>query len=903
MTERTANGGEWNNSNEGQEPMIRLQPGGVAPVLSYNVPEPTTYSGRNFIDLQLHDGYFMPTNPAANASLQPQKAMKGGAAEPSPVEVLRSAQQSGERLTSRLANLGEEEVLRKASEGQKLNIHRTMTGALTYSFLNAASSQEPVFAAASSDLHSDGEAPFISAMRAKEDDGGIIGMRPRDDIDPLPQDPPDPVVISINITSPAAGSTVSGAHTGASVDIRGNAYLASGDGSISKVQVQVGSGAFQTATLSPDGSWVLPVVLTTPGPVTITAKATHSPKLITASAKHTVHVTLAQAPDTEVPTVKITSPAAGELLNTKGGPAAIIQVEGTASDNRGVAKVEVIVDGGAPVMAESGNGFTNWKKQISLAAGNHTIAVRCYDAANNVGTDSITVYVDGQPPRIGITSPANDATFAGTFSQGAVIEVFGTAEDAGGIDRVEVSHSENPIFIRAAEKAPNDWSTWKATFTVNSTNTHIITARAIDRSNNVTETTIAVKVSIMPEVNSRLKRIILVESYRMSSYLANYGAGRTIKTFSLLPGEKSKISIRSYNQNEITAKSAATILDSVTDDISAEFEKSIATEQADQKNYSESNEYKIEGEAGVSWGWGSASISASTSGGTNAAREQFAKNVVNNTQKHVAKASARRDVQINTTYEEKSTSTEEVSIVREIENINVSRTLNFVFRQMNQEFITLLHLVDVRIGYFTIDMINGEEKKSYREVTLPQLDALLAEVIVQDKRIEVRNAILNQLMNIFDYQDRHHAFIEEEPFKKKDGTVIPLSNYLRIKKDYTSTYSDGASGTEIEVPGIILAANRHVLRTDGIVVEALLGQGEALDNYSRNLQIESVREKELRNELLEAEVAMKRLALQIMTNKDSEAAQIYKLLNPDPQPAEKSGETEDTSTGNLAGVR
>ena len=35
----------------GIEPMIKLEPGGKAPILSYNVPEPTSYSGRNFIEL------------------------------------------------------------------------------------------------------------------------------------------------------------------------------------------------------------------------------------------------------------------------------------------------------------------------------------------------------------------------------------------------------------------------------------------------------------------------------------------------------------------------------------------------------------------------------------------------------------------------------------------------------------------------------------------------------------------------------------------------------------------------------------------------------------------------------------------------------------------------------------
>ncbi|MFD2614802.1 hypothetical protein [Paenibacillus gansuensis] len=53
-----------NRTNRNQEPMIKLQPGGSAPVLSYNVPEPTTYSGRNFIDLQFSDDYFMQAGPS-----------------------------------------------------------------------------------------------------------------------------------------------------------------------------------------------------------------------------------------------------------------------------------------------------------------------------------------------------------------------------------------------------------------------------------------------------------------------------------------------------------------------------------------------------------------------------------------------------------------------------------------------------------------------------------------------------------------------------------------------------------------------------------------------------------------------------------------------------------------------
>ena len=152
----------------------------------------------------------------------------------------------------------------------------------------------------------------------------------------------------------------------------------------------------------------------------------------------------------------------------------------------------------------------------------------------------------------------------------------------------------------------------------------------------------------------------------------------------------------------------------------------MADEQSNKKNYDESFQYKVGVEAKASWGWGSASVSAQVSGGTNSAREEFAKNITNAVQKHVSKASAKREIQVNTSYEVKTQTGEETSIQREISNINVGATLNFVFRQMNQEFISILHLVDIRIGYFKVDTVNGVEKYTYREATLPEFDASAA---------------------------------------------------------------------------------------------------------------------------------------------------------------------------------
>ncbi|WP_123040433.1 Ig-like domain-containing protein [Cohnella candidum] len=897
-----------------QEPMIKLQPGGTAPIISYNVPEPTTYSGRNFIDLQFPDSYFKPSTSAnslrsmaaegerAAAVTQPSAAQ-----EMSGAEILKSvaAIYPEERISPRLAKLTEEEVLRMEAAGKKLNLYKSMTGALTYNFIDASSIGDET--ALSADTHSatnaglarlavaqpDGDTPPIANLMMDDGDGGGG--------DPLPE----PIVVSVAITSPAANATINGPYTGAVFNVTGYASN-SGDGSISQVQVKVGAGTYQNAQLNDDGSWVLPnVTVNVDGTLSISAKAYHSFGTKTATRTISVTVALAAAPDITLPTVAITSPTPGKYFKTDGASMISVTVEGTASDNRSVSKVEISLDNGAFVTADSTNGWANWKKTLSVAPGNHTLSVKCTDGAGNAGTASQTFSVDAAPPSLNISTPLQNAQIAGTNSNGAVIEVTGTASDASGIKQVEVSLDLNPMFVRATPKATGDWSTWKASIPTKEPGIHIITVRCTDLADNVIEKSVSVNVTILPEVSSRLKRIILVESYRLSSFLGNYGAGRTLKTFTLLPGEKTKISIRSYTQKEETFKEASTIVDSVTDEIADEFEKSMGNEQTDKKNYDESFKYSVNAEASASWGWGSASVSAGVSGGTNAAREQFARNIANSTHKHIAKASSRRSMEVNTSYEVKTTSGEETSIVREIENINVGRSLNFVFRQMNQEFITLLHLVDLRIGFFKVDIVNGAEKYTYKEVTLPQLDALLAEIVIPEKRNEVRNSIINQLMNIFDYQDRHHRFVEDKPFKDVNGNDIPLSNYLRVKKDYVSTYNDDASGTHISVPGIILAANRHVLRTEGVMVEALLGQGEALDPYSRGLQTETVREKSLRNELLEREIKMKQMALDILESRDEFAAKLFGLINT--PPAAEEEETESTASSDssrvLNGVR
>lgn len=370
-------------------------------------------------------------------------------------------------------------------------------------------------------------------------------------------------------------------------------------------------------------------------------------------------------------------------------------------------------------------------------------------------------------------------------------------------------------------------------------------------------------------------RLILVEIYQLSTFLGQYGAGRTIKTFSLLPGERTKISVKSYMKTSTEAKEASSILDSFTEESADDFEDTVQSESMQKSNSQETFDYHAEVEAEAKWGWGKAKVSGGIKGGSLSAREDFSKGVMNSTKKHSMKASAKRDVEINTSYEVKTESTQETSMERDLVNINVGRTLNFIFRQMNQEFITCLHLVDVKLAYF-----DGREETKF-EVGISEMGNFLRKTLKPERVAEVQAAITDQLMNILDHKDQRAEFVETTFVKDAAGRPIPGSDFLRIKKDMVSQYVDPVTGTAIKMPGVLINVQKNVMRTDGVIVESVLGQGEGLDTYSKGLQDEAVRSKRLENDRLQLDIDRQRAALKALQEKDTNSAQIFsQLFNP-----------------------
>ena len=256
----------------------------------------------------------------------------------------------------------------------------------------------------------------------------------------------------------------------------------------------------------------------------------------------------------------------------------------------------------------------------------------------------------------------------------------------------------------------------------------------------------------------------------------------------------------------------------------------------------------------------------------------MAKAVSTSVKKHAQKASAKRDVQVNTSYERKEETGEETSIEREIENINVSRTLNFVFRQMNQEFLTLLHLVDATIGY------TSGLPGSYLEESISRLNGLFENILQNQTASDlIKEGIIDHLCFVIDYKGDVVPFLERKTFNMQNpiNPERPLvADYIRVKSDMVSTYENKASNLTKEVPGIIVSAQLNVMRTEGIFVEALLGQGDGLDEYSHGLQDEAVREKALTNNLKEKEIAKIELANTIISDNDADKANVFEQVYP-----------------------
>jgi hypothetical protein len=462
------------------------------------------------------------------------------------------------------------------------------------------------------------------------------------------------------------------------------------------------------------------------------------------------------------------------------------------------------------------------------------------------------------------------------------------------------------------------------------TGTHALTVALTDGAGRTASATrsIVVLAGAYP-----LRRLFLVDVLRLSNFLGRYGAGRVVQTMSLLPGEKTTIAVRTFRSTKVEESRTESILESASDKSTASFEDSVAAENSTASKEQAAFSAKVSGTATGNWGVTSASVTAEAAYNTASAREDAAKRVSNATRRHAGEKSSERTVAVEGKTSTTSSQEDEQTITRELVNTNLSRTLNFVFRQMTQEFVSILHLVDIRVGMFTewfsdpalTTPVQTGTGYDYEEVTLPRLRGWLRRILgpggIGDPEANVANVyrtVLAQLDGIFDYTGEQVPVIEDVrrafPVRDDDGELQYVDNPLpgertlvtryerwqRFDPGLTQTWdptqtrhtAGDPSGITLSftVPGVILSANVVTLRTDGVVCDAFLGGGPALDVYSTNLQRTSIAGREAETAQATALAARDQLGIEIVRDGETAKADLYaKVFPPPPVPEPTNG--------------
>lgn len=346
--------------------------------------------------------------------------------------------------------------------------------------------------------------------------------------------------------------------------------------------------------------------------------------------------------------------------------------------------------------------------------------------------------------------------------------------------------------------------------------------------------------------------IFIVEEYSVASFLGDYGAGKTVSTFSLLPGETTTISVRTYSEKSETATQSENILDSFTQESADEFEATLNEETGSSESGTTASGGSSSGNMGlgidlfglVEIGGG---FESENGGEVSLSRESFVNTTSSALEKHVTKTSSFREVEVNTSSTTTITAGAENSISRQLENINKTCVLNFVFRQLQQEYVTVTFLKSVRFLY-----TNGFPE-SVELVDIPKLEGMLRRHLKAEHVKAAMTRLLKPYCVVYNHQGVAIPFIEQVTEKLKGCPFAEPGeeiSYWRMRRGL----QDEVTG--IAVPGPILKVDRHILRTPALIADALLGGGPATDCYNTNLQDATVTGAHLENDKLAAALAM-----------------------------------------------
>lgn len=181
--------------------------------------------------------------------------------------------------------------------------------------------------------------------------------------------------------------------------------------------------------------------------------------------------------DSTAPNVTISSPQNGSTVS------GTVSISAAGTDNVAVTKMEVLINGASVAQSGSSSISYSWNT-LSYLSGTHTVVVRAYDAANNVGSASSTVTVqnnitDTTAPSVSITSPADGSILS------SVQKISVTSSD-----NVKVARLELYIDGQLAGSTTSSSATWSWNTSKVAKGQHNLQALAYDTAGNSAASTV-----------------------------------------------------------------------------------------------------------------------------------------------------------------------------------------------------------------------------------------------------------------------------------------------------------------------------------------------------------------------------------------------------------------------------
>lgn len=374
----------------------------------------------------------------------------------------------------------------------------------------------------------------------------------------------------------------------------------------------------------------------------------------------------------------------------------------------------------------------------------------------------------------------------------------------------------------------------------------------------------------------------------VTTYGCGLGKGNVIKTHSLFPGEKAVLTIESYSKEASSYALTSSVLDSTSTQAEDALQREASVSSSWNKESTRVNSFSVGIEAKASWGWGSGGGSASSSGTATDVSRNALSNVEKAVRNQASKVSNNRSVKIDTTSTRTTENSQRESVVRTIENINVSRPLNFVFRQLVQDVVSLYTVKDVRVVVRPTVVVPGTltPLENIKETLASVLfTPETAEAIIEKYVQAVANAAID--LGGVDTLDKNRKLAVQyvDPKGVKRWQVdpglrdrqAPLQELANANSSLKTALAPSAS---FRFDGILTDTRTYTLKTEGVYVDCFLSDTEGLDEYSKNLQLETVKEKQRGNEHAEQTVKLLQLAQALVSGgKDNaEKAVLFEKL-------------------------